>query len=147
MAKRTPPGLPIDDRPLDNRLPIKLDSTSNGEFWPIPLNDTEQKANRYALEQADLAARRTGRNRRDFLASSCGAAATLLAFNHAFAFSAGETPVFEIDPESAFDPELAASQRDGQEFIFDIQGHYLPPDLARTLKPIAGLSNWRFLNM
>jgi predicted TIM-barrel fold metal-dependent hydrolase len=135
MSKRSDSHLPIDDRPLDTRLPIKLDSTSNGEFMPIPLTAREREANRYALQQADTAARRTGHNRRDFLASSCGAAATLLAFNQAHAFSTGAEPAFDLPADAAFDPELAASKLQGTEFIFDIQGHYLPPNLARTLKP------------
>ena len=135
MAYRFNHRLPIDDRPLDTRLPIKLDSTSNGEFLPIPLNEREHRANRLALEKADCAARKTGRSRRDFLASSCGVATTLLAFNQAHAFSTGTASTFEVPEEAAFDPELAASKLQGKEFIFDIQGHYLPPDLARTLKP------------
>ena len=135
MNKRNKPTLPIDDRPLDTRLPIKLDSTSNGEFMPIPLTGREHQANHLALQKADHAARHTGRSRRDFLASSCGAAVTLLAFNQAHAFGGKSAPVFEIPVEAAFDPELAASKLQGREFIFDIQGHYLPPNLARTLKP------------
>ena len=117
------------------RLPIKLDSTSNGEFIPIPLSSREQKANSFALECAENAARHTGTSRRCFLQSSCGAAATLLAFNHAHA---GDTPAdgsFDLPAEAAFDPELAAVSLEGREFIFDVQGHYLPPNLARTLKP------------
>ena len=73
-------------RNSDTRLPIKLDSTCNGEFEPIPLNKDEQAMNRLALEQADAAARKTGQPRRQFLQSSCGAAATLLAFNEANAW-------------------------------------------------------------
>lgn len=135
MSHRPDDHLPIDDRPLDTRLPIKLDSTSNGEFLPIPLNERERRANRLALESAGHAARRTGRNRRDFLASTCGAAATLLAFNRAFALPGATESTFELPGEAAFDPELAAGKLEGKEFIFDVQGHYLPPDLARTLKP------------
>jgi hypothetical protein len=116
------------------RLPIKLDSTSNGEFLPIPLKPEERKLRRFALEQAMEAARRAGRSRRAFLASSCGAAATLLAFNQRSAW-AGEPPVFDLPADAAFDPELAASRLEGREFIFDVQGHYLPPNLAETLKP------------
>ena len=54
------------------RLPIKLDSTSNGEFAPVPL----QPLHRHA--------RRLGQTRRVFLFSTCGAATTLLAMNAAF---------------------------------------------------------------
>ena len=35
------------------RLPIKLDSTSNGEFAPIPLDATLRKANHVAREMAE----------------------------------------------------------------------------------------------
>ena len=66
-----------DDSHDDTRLPIKLDSTSNGEYVPIPLNRAERGANRLALDAADAAARRTGQSRRQFLLSSCGAATTL----------------------------------------------------------------------
>ena len=121
-----------DDR--KPRLPIKLDSTSNGEFVPIPLIPEEQRLRRFALDQAFAAARRAGQSRRAFLASSCGAAATLLAFNQRSAW-AGDPPVFDLPADAAFDPELAASRLEGREFIFDVQGHYLPPNLAETLKP------------
>lgn len=119
----------------DTRLPIKLDSTSNGEFVPVPLSKSERDMNRLALEQADAAARRTGRKRRDFLRSSCGAAATLLAFNQAQAFLGNTGGAFAVPAEAAFDADAAAEALEGREFIFDVQGHYLPPNLAETLKP------------
>jgi predicted TIM-barrel fold metal-dependent hydrolase len=115
------------------RLPVKLDSTSNGEFIPIPLTPTEYKANEEASRFTEFAAKRTGTGRRTFLASSCGAAATLLAFNKVNAWS-GVDGVFDLPGDAAFDPELAASKLEGREFIFDVQGHYLPPNIARTLK-------------
>jgi hypothetical protein len=34
--------------PEGKRLPIKLDSTSNGEFLPVPLSPTHRNANRLA---------------------------------------------------------------------------------------------------
>jgi len=119
----------------DLRLPIKLDSTSNGEFIPVPLTRRERDMNRLALEHADAAARRTGRSRRSFLRSSCGAATTLLAFNQAQAFQGNTAGVFAVPEEAAFDPDAAAEALEGREFIFDVQGHYLPPNLAETLKP------------
>ncbi len=91
-------------------LPIKLDSTSNGEFLPIPLTATERRARRFAHERAGEAARKTGRSRRNFLASSCGAAATLLAFNQVQAWSGEGQGAFDLPAEAAFDAELAASR-------------------------------------
>jgi hypothetical protein len=49
-----------DSDPDGLRLPIKLDSTSNGEFVPVPLDATGRYANRLAREQTAAAAKRTG---------------------------------------------------------------------------------------
>jgi hypothetical protein len=110
------------------RLPIKLDSTSNGEFEPVPLSPVNRLANRLAFEAAGDNAKRRGVKRRDFLVSACGAASTLLAINAANAAAGKTRGSFEVDKEAALDPELAAAQLEGREFIFDIQGHYVDPD-------------------
>ena len=55
------------------RLPIKIDTTSNGEFLPIPLSKANRLGNRTALIRATTNARRLARSRRDFLTSACGA--------------------------------------------------------------------------
>ena len=60
--------------PDGTRLPIKVDSTSNGEFAPIPLSRTNELANHLAMDRAARHAERRGVNRRRFLISSCGAA-------------------------------------------------------------------------
>ena len=65
--------------PHGRRLPIKLDATSNGEFTPIPLADSERFANHLASERADGFAKRLNLPRRAFLTSACGAASTLAA--------------------------------------------------------------------
>ena len=70
-----------DNDPDGIRLPIKIDTTSNGEFVPIPLARHNRLGNELALRQADENARRTATSRRRFLTSSCGAATTLLAMN------------------------------------------------------------------
>ncbi len=72
------------------RLPIKLDATSNGEFAPIPLAAVHRRARALAHAAAGACARRLNLSRRRFLTSACGAAATLLAFNDAFAAAALE---------------------------------------------------------
>jgi hypothetical protein len=58
------------------RLPVKLDSTSNGEFEPVPLDRHHEYANQLALETATKNAKRLGVSRRDFLVSASGAAAS-----------------------------------------------------------------------
>src|SRR3546814_20338488 len=67
--------------PEGTRLPIKLDTTSNGEFMPVPLDGANRRANRLAQQWASENARRRGLGRRAFMVSACGAASTLLAFN------------------------------------------------------------------
>lgn len=109
------------------RLPIKLDSTSNGEFVPVPLAPVHREAKRRALEAATVNARRLGLSRRDFLVSSCGAASTLLAMNSAYADAGLRGGHFDIHAEAALDADAAAAAVQGNEFIFDVQGHFVNP--------------------
>lgn len=120
MAKRNDPdGL---------RLPIKIDTTSNGEFEPIPLSKANEAANRLALEQSTRNARRTNLDRRSFLISSCGAASTLLAFNEVNAQAGKTGGNFSVSAEAALDPAAAMEELEGKEFIFDVQGHFVDPN-------------------
>ena len=96
--------------PEGKRLPIKLDSTSNGEFTPIPLDATNRRANRMAQEWASENARRRGVGRRTFMVSACGAASTLLAFNVANARAGRSGGYFELDEVAALDPDAAVDQ-------------------------------------
>ncbi len=116
----------------DLRLPIKLDSTSNGEFAPVPLAPHHHAANRAAREAAAGAARRTGQSRRQFLLSTCGAASSLLAMNQAFAAAGQRGGFYEIAPEARFEPAAAEAAVAGKEFIFDVQGHFVNPTGAWT---------------
>ncbi len=112
---------------LDARLPIKLDSTSNGEFEPVPLGAAARFANRLAHERTGEAARRLGWSRRRFLTSACGAAATLLAMDEAFARAGLRGGRFAVPADAAFEPELADVAVGGDEFVFDVQGHHVSP--------------------
>jgi len=111
--------------PEGKRLPIKLDSTSNGEFVPIPLDANGRRGNRLAHAWAGENARRRGVDRRSFMVSACGAATTLLAFNAANAASGRTGGYFELDQVAAIDPDAALEQLGGHEFIFDVQGHFV----------------------
>ena len=116
-----------DADPDGKRLPIKLDSTSNGEFAPVPLDARNRAANRLAHERATENAKRRGLSRRRFLTSACGAASTLLAFNAANAAGGRTGGAFELHPEAALDDALARVQVGPakDEFIFDVQGHFI----------------------
>ena len=121
------------------RLPIKIDSTSNGEFEPIPISPVNEQANRLAIQMATENARRRGQTRRQFLVSSCGAASTLLAINQANAYADKRGGYFDVLPVSALDSGSAAAQVEGNEFIFDVQGHYVNPegDWLQNIPPFA----------
>jgi predicted TIM-barrel fold metal-dependent hydrolase len=109
------------------RLPIKIDTTSNGEFVPVPLARANVLGNRLALESATRNARHVNQPRRKFLVSACGAATTLLAFNQVNGASGRGGGYFDVPADAAFDAALAEATLGGDEFIFDVQGHYVDP--------------------
>jgi predicted TIM-barrel fold metal-dependent hydrolase len=113
--------------PAGTRLPVKLDSTTNGEFAPIPLEAIHRRANHMAMEAAKANARRLGLDRRSFLVSACGVASTLLGFNAAYASQGRRGGFYDLPGEAALDLHAARSAVDGNEFIFDVQGHFVNP--------------------
>jgi len=123
MADRIDPR--ID--PEGKRLPIKLDSTSNGEFVPVPLSPANRAANRLAHEFASAFSKKLSFGRRKFLTSACGAASTLLAFNAANAAAGRSGGFFDLPKDAALDDQLARVQVGPakDEFIFDVQGHFI----------------------
>ncbi|HWH39818.1 MAG TPA: amidohydrolase family protein, partial [Usitatibacter sp.] len=120
---------PMDFRndPDGMRLPVKLDTTTNGEFAPIPLEDVHRHARHLAFEVAAANASRLGVSRRAFLVSSCGVASTLIAMNAAYAKAGRTGGFYDVPREAALDLHAARSAVDGNEFIFDVQGHFVNP--------------------
>jgi predicted TIM-barrel fold metal-dependent hydrolase len=133
--------------PEGTRLPIKLDTTTNGEFAPVPLEAVHHHARKLALEKAEANAKRIGLSRRAFLVSACGAASTLLAMNAAYAAAGRRGGYFELPGEAALDMQLARSALDRKDFIFDVQGHFVNPTgawiktLAPGAQPLRGLAS------
>ena len=129
--------------PAGARLPIKLDASSNGEYEPVPLQPVHHHANFLAHETAGVNAKQLGLDRRGFLVSACGVAGSLLGMNAAYAQANKVGGYFELDKTAALDLVAARSVIDGDEFIFDVQGHFvnstgawikrLPPN-ARPLR-------------
>ena len=119
------------------RLPLKLDTTTNGEFVPIPLEPVHHRARHLAMEAATRNAKRLGVDRRRFLVSASGMATTLLAMNAAYAADAragrdGRGGFFDLPADSALEVPVARSALDGNELIFDVQGHFVNPTGAWT---------------
>jgi len=133
-----------DFDPHGQRLPVKLDTTTNGEFAPIPLSRSLHHANQLAHEWAGDLARRLGQSRRAFLTTLSGAASTLLAFNAAHARAGRDGGFFEISNDAKLDDKLAASQLGKSEFIFDVQGHFVNPTGAWTTRLPPGAKPLQF---
>jgi predicted TIM-barrel fold metal-dependent hydrolase len=112
------------DDPL--RLPVKIDATSNGEFFPVPLPARLEEVNRSALASSEASARRLGLTRRAYLASTCGAAGVLLALN-GLGCRGGR---YRVPAEAALDPAAADAAIGGDEFIFDVQTHEVSGERA-----------------
>ncbi len=118
-------------READPGLPIKFGPCSNGEFDPVPRSPVVDETIRRARADCDRHARRLGVSRRRFLLSLCGAATTLLALNGC---SEEETRAtkrrkpgghYDIPSTAATDPDAARAALAGNEFVFDVQGHFL----------------------
>jgi uncharacterized protein len=115
----------------DPGLPIKLHPCANGEFVPPPPSPVvlETARRMRALSEANAAA--IGMSRRRFLLSSMGAAAMLTTLaacskdkaSHDRAGTPGGT--FVTTTESDRDPAAAQESVGGDEFVFDVQGHFL----------------------
>jgi len=128
-----------DGHDSDLELPIKFGPCSNGEYVPPPLTEIEAETIRRTHEAADTQARRLGVSRRRFLRSVSGAALMLLTLDAtaraARAGAAGGR--YLLHPDAAGDLAAARAAIAGNEFIFDVQVHYLNYDLAQpgTLDP------------
>ncbi|WP_418317611.1 amidohydrolase family protein [Piscinibacter sakaiensis] len=118
-----------DADPAPKALPIKLDSTSNGEFAPVPLPAAARHARALALDAISGSARQLAMPRRRYLQSMLGAAATLSAFNQAFAAAGQRGGHYELAAEARFEHAAAKEAIGGadDEFIFDVQLHHVNP--------------------
>jgi uncharacterized protein len=121
------------DADADLDLPIKLGPCSNGEYVPRPLGDVEREAIRRTREAAETHARRLGMDRRAFLRSVGGAAvmlATLSACHDESRQADGKAPGgrYRIPKEAPSEPEAANGALGGNEFILDVQTHFLEYD-------------------
>ena len=105
-------------------LPLTFDPVSNGEYLPPRKTSKHAEMEARAWTLAEQGIRRTGMDRREFLRSSCGMAACLMAINGATASAAGS---YDLPREAALDPAAADSILAGDEFIFDIQTHHVMP--------------------
>lgn len=122
-------------------LPFKWGPCSNGEFVPPPVSPVIAEAQRRALRMADENARRLGMDRRRFLTTLSGAAACLVSLNACSSeekkASGGGEPggTFNVSTTSTIDVDAAAEELAGNEFIMDVQTHFVDADLSIPLEP------------
>jgi len=117
----------------DPGLPIKFGPCSNGEFVPPPLTAVEREAIRRARRDCEENARRVGMTRATFLRSLCGAGTTLLALQGCAGESARRVlgGGWDVPSAAGLDEDAARAVLAGDEFVFDVQGHFLEYDLMR----------------
>ena len=118
-------------------LPIELGPVSNDEYVPPPQPPVLQEAERRARDLIDRQARRRGMTRRDFLRTSMAAAAVLFVLDactsEEHTARTGRKPggTLRIPEEATVDPDAATETLGGDEFVFDVQTHFLQYDLRR----------------
>ncbi len=115
----------------DLELPIKLEPCSNGEFLPLPISPVAAETIRRTRDEADRQARRLGLSRRTFLRSVAGAALMLTVLDRTAREAGATGGRYRLPPDAAGDLDAARFALSGEEFIFDVQVHYLNFDLAQ----------------
>ena len=120
-------------RGIVSSSPIPTQIVSNGEFVPPAQTQAQARVERLVDETGELIGRRLGLSRRDFLKTTGGMAAAVLAMNSVFGRFFDVLDV-ELVEAAAFD------ERKGEPFfIFDVQTHYVsagydPTDAEATRK-------------
>src|SRR5690349_5083528 len=109
-AFRLRPGM---RRGLYTEVPLPTRLVSNEEFSPLPQTAAQRQVEDRILTAAGYLAPRLGLSRRDFLRTSGGMAASLLAMNAVFG------RFFDVAEVEAADPAAFQERRGGDWFIFD----------------------------
>jgi len=99
--------------------PIPTQIVSNEEFSPIAQTAHQARVEQTAVDLVQSAASRRGLSRREFLTTTGGTAAALLAMNAVFG------RFFAIDKIELFETAAFAEQPGMPYFIFDVQTHYV----------------------
>jgi len=115
---------PAESRPLASPIPTQV--VSNGEYMPWPQTAAQRRVERELCDLADEHRRRLCLDRRQFLRTASGLAASFLAMNRVFG------PFFAVTSAEAADPDEARerSAQYARQFIFDVQTHFVRDDFA-----------------
>src|SRR5262245_26852410 len=115
-AFRIRPGM---RRGVQSEVPLPTRLVPNEEFPPQPQTTEQRAVEDRILADAGRLAPRLGLSRRDFLATSGGMAASLLAMNHVYG------RFFDVLPVEAAEPSAFKERTGDTVFIFDVQLHYV----------------------
>jgi hypothetical protein len=120
----------------DDHLPVELGPVSNGEYVPLPQSPVLREAERRARDTVDRQSRRRGMSRRDFLRTGMATAAVFFALeactSEEHRARTGRKPggTLAVPEETTVDPDAAHNVLGGDEFVFDVQTHFLEYDLS-----------------
>jgi predicted TIM-barrel fold metal-dependent hydrolase len=107
--------------------PIPTQVLTNQEYIPLPKTEKQRQVDYLLNEYADKYGKKRGLSRRAFFKTASGFAAALLAMNKVYGMK-----FFDVEEVEAADEAAAlAKKKPGNQFIFDVQTHYLD---APTLK-------------
>ena len=116
------------------RLPIKLDTTSNGEFAPVPLDAAARQRARWRTRPSTTARAALGLSRRALPRSRCSARRPRCgAFNRAFAAAGRRGGRYALPDEAAF--ELAAARGRARRRRVHLRRAAAPREPAGRLAP------------
>jgi predicted TIM-barrel fold metal-dependent hydrolase len=106
-------------RGLQTEVPLPTRLVSNEEFPPLPQTAAQREVEDRILAAAGRLAPKLGLSRREFLRTSGGMAASLLAMNAVFG------RFFNVSEVEAAEPSAAREGAGAPFFIFDVQLHYV----------------------
>jgi predicted TIM-barrel fold metal-dependent hydrolase len=104
---------------LQTEVPLPTRLVSNEEFPPLPQTAAQREVEDRILAAAGHLAPKLGLSRREFLRTSGGMAASLLAMNAVFG------RFFSVSEVEAAEPSAAKEAAGAPFFIFDVQLHYV----------------------
>jgi uncharacterized protein len=106
-------------RGVHSRGPIPTQIVSNEEFVPWPRTREQSLVEHTLAALSTDASRRRGMSRREFLKTSGGMAAALVAMNSVFG------NLFDVLHTELLEPAAFAERQGDPFFIFDVQTHYV----------------------
>ena len=104
---------------MQTEVPLPTRLVSNEEFPPLPQTASQREVEARILAAAGRLAPRLGLSRREFLRTSGGMAASLLAMNAVFG------RFFNVAEVEAAEPSASKEASGAPYFIFDVQLHYV----------------------